>query len=401
MHRGLTRKGLYDLVWSKPRTELAKQFGISDVAVGKLCRQLNVPAPPPGYWAHVAAKGHARSKFVKPPLMYTLEERISEDHAAIRASCPEVDPEDLGLQLPPPLKPAEAVAEAVERYRRLVEAVPTPKPSRGQHPIVQKFVAEDDRLAALARSYSWDQPKYRSTVGKQILAGLNLLLWWWTDLGFGPSSSGTRHIRLHVKVAEHWRSFAVSAEAQSDGAVPGRGATAPFRLEFDVDDRYSRNERKPAMRFNAFDRDFLVSTAVLLIERGETDFRASLVRHHEHLVWLRKEAVEKDRAAKAAERARLKAERRALLAARESALDGALSGMSRADAIRSLARSLEDCLGTGAENQPEFDRWKRWALAKANALDIRCRSADEINTWVAAFRLAAKGASTGTDSADT
>lgn len=178
MHRGPTRKEFYDLVWSKPRTELAKQFGIPDVAVGILCRQLNVPAPPPGYRAHVAAKGHARSKCVKPPLTHTLEERISEDHAAIRPSCPEIDPEDLSLQLPPPPKPAETVAEAVEPHRRLVEAAPTPKPSRSQRPIVQKFVAEDDRLAAPARPYSRGQPKYRNTVGKQIPAGLDLLLWW-------------------------------------------------------------------------------------------------------------------------------------------------------------------------------------------------------------------------------
>jgi hypothetical protein len=41
-HKELTRKELYDLVWSKPRTDLAKQFNISDVAFGR--SQLSVSA---------------------------------------------------------------------------------------------------------------------------------------------------------------------------------------------------------------------------------------------------------------------------------------------------------------------------------------------------------------------
>lgn len=47
----LSRHALYDLVWSEPRTELAKAFGVSNVAINKHCLRANVPAPPPGYWA--------------------------------------------------------------------------------------------------------------------------------------------------------------------------------------------------------------------------------------------------------------------------------------------------------------------------------------------------------------
>ena len=51
----LTRKELYELAWSKPMTELARDFGISDVALAKRCRNLRVPVPGRGYWARVAA----------------------------------------------------------------------------------------------------------------------------------------------------------------------------------------------------------------------------------------------------------------------------------------------------------------------------------------------------------
>ncbi|MBC8548915.1 MAG: hypothetical protein H8D23_04630 [Candidatus Brocadiales bacterium] len=47
----IDRKDLYNLVWSKPVTQIAKDFGISDVAVSKICKKLNIPKPGLGYWA--------------------------------------------------------------------------------------------------------------------------------------------------------------------------------------------------------------------------------------------------------------------------------------------------------------------------------------------------------------
>lgn len=49
------RADLFDFVWSQPRTALAKRFNVSDVAIAKHCRSANIPMPPPGYWARVAA----------------------------------------------------------------------------------------------------------------------------------------------------------------------------------------------------------------------------------------------------------------------------------------------------------------------------------------------------------
>ncbi len=42
---------LCELVWSKPMTKLAEEFGISDVGLAKICRRNNIPVPPRGYWA--------------------------------------------------------------------------------------------------------------------------------------------------------------------------------------------------------------------------------------------------------------------------------------------------------------------------------------------------------------
>jgi hypothetical protein len=50
----LRRKELYDRVWSKPVHTLAKEYGISDVGLKKICKRRDIPTPGLGYWAKVA-----------------------------------------------------------------------------------------------------------------------------------------------------------------------------------------------------------------------------------------------------------------------------------------------------------------------------------------------------------
>jgi hypothetical protein len=58
------RKVLYEQVWSEPALTVAKGYGVSSVWLGKVCRLLNVPVPPRGYWARVRSGGKGK----KPPL---------------------------------------------------------------------------------------------------------------------------------------------------------------------------------------------------------------------------------------------------------------------------------------------------------------------------------------------
>jgi hypothetical protein len=53
--REITREELYKMVWSKPMTEIAEEFGISDVGLAKVCNKLKVPKPYRGYWQLVEA----------------------------------------------------------------------------------------------------------------------------------------------------------------------------------------------------------------------------------------------------------------------------------------------------------------------------------------------------------
>jgi hypothetical protein len=50
----LTRKELCENVWSQPVHTLAKDYGISDVGLRKICKRRDISTPGLGYWAKVA-----------------------------------------------------------------------------------------------------------------------------------------------------------------------------------------------------------------------------------------------------------------------------------------------------------------------------------------------------------
>lgn len=46
----VSREKLYEEVWQSPGQRLAKRYGVSDVALAKICRKMDVPRPTRGYW---------------------------------------------------------------------------------------------------------------------------------------------------------------------------------------------------------------------------------------------------------------------------------------------------------------------------------------------------------------
>lgn len=84
--QNLSREELFALVWQKPTQEVAKELGVSDVAVGKLCARLQVPKPPRGYWAKVEAGQILR----RPPLGAFREEIERRCRESVRARSAEL-----------------------------------------------------------------------------------------------------------------------------------------------------------------------------------------------------------------------------------------------------------------------------------------------------------------------
>ncbi len=51
----ITRESLYEQAWSTPMTKIAERYGVSSSYLARIFTNLNIPRPPVGYWAQVAA----------------------------------------------------------------------------------------------------------------------------------------------------------------------------------------------------------------------------------------------------------------------------------------------------------------------------------------------------------
>ncbi|MEN8775089.1 MAG: hypothetical protein ABF379_11515 [Akkermansiaceae bacterium] len=91
--KNVTRNELHKRVWEKPASQLKNEFGVSDVAIAKACKRLEIPKPPRGYWARLAAGQ-------KPPItplpvmskglqLQVEQERIQDIQSEAEAPCKE------------------------------------------------------------------------------------------------------------------------------------------------------------------------------------------------------------------------------------------------------------------------------------------------------------------------
>jgi len=92
----LSRDELYELVWSTPMNALAARYGVSDVALAKLCRRRQVPVPPRGYWAKKRS-GRPVGRPALPEFVRPIKEQ-----KAPQSNAPPPDLADLAPREQPP-----------------------------------------------------------------------------------------------------------------------------------------------------------------------------------------------------------------------------------------------------------------------------------------------------------
>lgn len=84
----MKRSELYQKVWAKPMTHVAKELGISNVGLAKACRRHDIPVPERGYWAKKAA-GHSLVPTPLPSPEKDTELRLTVTAPAQRAQASE------------------------------------------------------------------------------------------------------------------------------------------------------------------------------------------------------------------------------------------------------------------------------------------------------------------------
>lgn len=127
MHK-FTREALYEKVWAKPMRTLAAEFGLSDVGLAKLCARHDIPRPPRGYWAKLAA-GNRLTKTPLPASSSTSREivimpseQVEPDRtveAAIETTAAALE---AAVTLPATLDDAHAKVKALVRAHKQAQA---------------------------------------------------------------------------------------------------------------------------------------------------------------------------------------------------------------------------------------------------------------------------------------
>lgn len=96
----ITREDLYKLVWATPVAIAAEQLGVSGSFLARVCRQLDVPRPPRGYWAKLAARCAP-----EPPRLPAARPGFPRTWSKSTVARPPYQPPP---QRRPPARPAEA-----------------------------------------------------------------------------------------------------------------------------------------------------------------------------------------------------------------------------------------------------------------------------------------------------
>lgn len=134
--RRISRQELYDLIWERPMSKVAPEFGLSGVGLAKLCRREGIPVPDRGYWAKLE-----HGKRVKKPALKGAAPDRSED-LFIAATPPRLSmPED---EMPEPL------AKLLRTEREATEPIVVPL-SPKPHPIVAAWERPHKSFSGVAQ----------------------------------------------------------------------------------------------------------------------------------------------------------------------------------------------------------------------------------------------------------
>ena len=72
------REKLYQEIWAEPMMQVAKRYSISDVGLAKICKKMNIPRPPRGYWAKKSYGIDTRQEHLRPPTVQTQTMAVVE-----------------------------------------------------------------------------------------------------------------------------------------------------------------------------------------------------------------------------------------------------------------------------------------------------------------------------------
>jgi hypothetical protein len=397
MTKNISREALYELVWTKPLTHVARDLGISDVMLGKMCKEQLVPKPPRGYWANHGSE-KKRVVYVRPELpdLFQKKNDFNQwvlDDCKLRESLrtDKFDPDDLSdpvCEPPPPF--TETLTQFRERMSGVMPVLPNMEAFKVMHPLIRTINEADLQLEEAHKKDRWAaSPQFRTLQGRQQLRLFNVFVSCFQVLGFEPSVRGRKYLVFSARVFDQPKKFNVFLKHYNPSAAEMRRFKTTKRTTYcfawtEDDEEVTRG--KNYYEFEELSAESVKTVVLDLLVKREEGYRRSVFFEHSYNVRARNEAIEMkqrraDKLVELKEQSKVK-----LIETRTNLLSQAIERMQYADQIRKLINGVKEKSSNQVVSK-ELDRWAAWAVEQAEAIDPRAQSLDNTKAWIQNFRL--------------
>ncbi len=378
-----TRQQLYELVWSGPMTTLAKTLAISGVGLAKACRRGDIPVPPRGYWARLAA-GQRVARTPLPRRAPGMSDRVEVGagrphtfHQEGNGSASGTGGDSLSSEELPPTPPVydETLDDVEARIRHMLPAkFRFVRTLENAHPQIARLLREDDerREAITKNRYAWDKPRFESRFEQRRLVFLSNLF---TLLGQLEAQGSAHGRELNVHVGNQYVKFRVETLVTLRPRTrPAGTKNEPMAVEVDVA-RWQHGEPEEKLFWRDDEEgkleNRLKEIGVAIVLTGERQYRKSRefsyrMNRHSFDERVEKARQEREKAERHEREARLQAERD-----RITRLLGQISARQQAQQIRTYVEAVlsSPTAMEGRAFDGEREAWAGWALAVADQLD--------------------------------
>jgi hypothetical protein len=377
MAERLSRKTLYDLVWSEPMKTLSARFGISDVALKKTCARAGIPTPDRGYWAKKeAGKETFQAAFpTRPPGM--------DDQVLIggggNGSYGYWGQEELVGPIGDPPEFPEPIETIRAQIVESVGHVAVPYKVRTWHSAIERLLKEDEkrRERQLADPYpmSWNNPLFETPVERRRLRILNSLFFAVAKMNGKPSVQGHEAREVHISFFQQHLHLTLDRPKRSNRRAhvpPTTGQSNDTRLCLSLLRGYGSDtvlatwEDDDAQKLEGR----MTDVAIQVILAAEIEYREGALRHHQWRIQRKAELEEEERRRKLeAERAERARQKRIEQSRIKRPLKDA-AAFQQAGEIRKYVEAIR-LAQTHDRSSPidELERWSQWALAQADRID--------------------------------
>jgi hypothetical protein len=376
MAKRLSRKELYELVWSEPMKNLSVRFGISDVALKKTCARAAIPTPDRGHWAKREA-GKSTSQ-------QSLSERSPgmDDEIVVGGGgywYQQWSNEELLAPLPPPPVFDEPIEAVRERIAKAIGKVSVRREVHDWHPAIDRLLKEDDkrRERQLASPYptSWDAPRFDGPLDRRRLRILNALFFAIAGMNGKPVVGSRDLSNLQVTFFQQHIGIRLDRINQFRG---GSSATKPNasddnKLSFSIlESCYGSDKKRLSWQDDDSDKieARIAEIARELVLTAEVQYRESALRQYQRRVERKAELEEEERKRKVEAERRERERLKRLEQARIDRLLKDAAAFQQAAAIRKYVEAIQ--LAQGCSNvsvADDLERWSKWALVQADRID--------------------------------